>query len=106
AGLQLALDRFGTKHFRDVAGPAIQLARDGVIVSPGLFNAIHSARNPIQMNPASAKLLLINDQPRRPGETIYNHDLARMLDTLARRNSVDSFYRGDVARQIAGEIER
>src|SRR5438105_2059547 len=36
AGLQLALDRFGTRHFREVAGPAIQLAREGFTVSQAL----------------------------------------------------------------------
>src|SRR5262249_8718987 len=40
-------------------------------------------------------------EPPRPGSTFRNPDLAALLETLAKRDSVASFYKGDVADRIA-----
>ncbi len=44
AGLQLALDRFGTRTFRQVVQPALGLARDGITVSPSFALAVRNAQ--------------------------------------------------------------
>lgn len=47
-----------------------------------------------------AKLYLRDGQSLKAGEPFRNPDLAALLTTLAERNSVDSFYRGDIAQRI------
>src|ERR1051326_5801451 len=42
AGLQLALDRYGTRSFREMVAPAIPLAEKGFPVTPGLAGAIRA----------------------------------------------------------------
>ncbi len=101
AGLQRALDRFGTRTFAAVAEPAIRYARDGFPISPGLANAVRANRQRLANDPGSAKLYLPGGEPPRPGGTFRNPDLARLLETLAKRDSVASFYNGDVADRIA-----
>jgi gamma-glutamyltranspeptidase/glutathione hydrolase len=101
AGLQLALDRFGTKSFRELAQPAIELARKGFVVSSIFAGAVRNASARFLRDAGSAKLFLPNGRPPRAGELLANPDLAAMLATLAERNSVDSFYRGDIAARIA-----
>ncbi len=66
AGLQMALDRFGTKSLGEVLQPAIALA--GTMA---------------------------------PNSHFSYHALQETLFTLAKRNSVESFYRGDIAAEIA-----
>lgn len=99
AGLQLALDRFGTRSFKSVVEPAIELAETGFPMSQGLANAIRSRAVELQADPASARLYFPKDN------TLRNLDLARMLRRLARQNSVRDFYEGDIARQIARAFE-
>lgn len=106
AGLQLALRRFGTKSWREVAAPAIKLAKDGFPVTAGMAGAIRNNVQHLRNDPAIARLLLKNGEPLKVGERYANPELAAMLQTLADRNSVESFYRGDIAHQIADEFQR
>ncbi|MDB6121194.1 MAG: Gamma-glutamyltransferase [Pedosphaera sp.] len=106
AGMQLALDRYGTKSFRELAAPAIALARDGFPLSESMANAIRSNVSNLKMFPGSAQLFLKEGEPYKAGETFRNPDLAKMFETLAERNSVESFYRGDIAEKIAAEFKK
>lgn len=101
AGLQLALDRFGTRTFPQVAGPAIRFARDGFKVSVGLANTIKASAAGLRKDAGSAALLLPGGEPPQAGATFRNPDLAAMLETLAERGSAESFYRGDIAGRIS-----
>ncbi|MBI4658654.1 MAG: gamma-glutamyltransferase [Verrucomicrobia bacterium] len=105
AGLQLAIDRYATKSFRELAAPALELARSGFSVSQGLANASRSMAARLKKDPGSAKLLLKNGEPYRVGETFRNPDLANVLETLAKENSVEPFYRGAIARGITAAFQ-
>jgi gamma-glutamyltranspeptidase/glutathione hydrolase len=91
AGLQLALDRYGTRPFRELVAPAIELAEKGCRLTE-------------QGAATAARIFKIN--PLKPGEKFRNPKLAALLKSLARQNSVESFYRGDIARRIAAAIGR
>jgi gamma-glutamyltranspeptidase/glutathione hydrolase len=106
AGLHLALEKYGTKPFRDVVGPAIQIAREGIPVGEPLNRAITAVLGPIRRDPASAKLLLKDSEPLPVGTIYRNRDLATMLEQLARENAVESFYRGPIGRQIAATFRK
>src|SRR5205807_4453211 len=106
AGLQLALDRYGTRSFRELVAPAIRLAEEGFPVSEGLARGIRAVAKQLRQDPASAKLLLKEREPLQAGDRFRNPDLARLLETLARKDSVEAFYRGEVARQIAAGFQQ
>jgi gamma-glutamyltranspeptidase / glutathione hydrolase len=106
AGLQLALDRHGTRPFGKLVQPAIAFAGDGFEVGRPLATAIRSAQAQLRKDPASTKLLLSKGQPLKAGAVYRNPELADLLQTLAQRNSVDSFYRGDIGQQIARAFEK
>ena len=106
AGLQLALDRYGTRSFREMVTPAIRFAADGFPVSDGFARAIRSMANQLSKDPASAKLLLKDGEALQAGDTFRNPDLARMLEVLATANSVEPFYRGEIGRHIGAEFRR
>ena len=97
AGLELALRRHGTRSLRDTLAPAIRLCEEGVYVSPvkGVDDA--SRNDPRPDNEQSNPL---------PPEKQRNLALARLLKTLAQRNSADSFYRGDIAATIAAAFQK
>jgi gamma-glutamyltranspeptidase / glutathione hydrolase len=106
AGLQLALERYGTRTFRELVQPAIDAAENGVVTTDLLQRAIRSSLARFRNDPGSFKLYLKDGQPLPVGERLQNLDLAKLLHTLAERNSVDSFYRGDIAQRLADEIKK
>jgi gamma-glutamyltranspeptidase / glutathione hydrolase len=105
SGMQRALDRFGTKKFAEVVAPAIRFARDGFPVTNLLANSIRSNQKRFASDPGSAKLLLPSGEPPKVSGVFQNPDLAAMLETLATRGSVESFYKGDIAAKVAAAIQ-
>jgi gamma-glutamyltranspeptidase / glutathione hydrolase len=101
AGLELALKRFGTRSFRDAVLPAAKLARDGFKLPAALANSIKGSMAQFGKDPGSRKLFTRDGTPLTAGEVYRNPDVAALLDTLAQRNSADSFYRGDLALRFA-----
>jgi gamma-glutamyltranspeptidase/glutathione hydrolase len=106
AGLQLALDRHGTRGFRELVQPSIDLAKKGLVISKVFAGTIRSGTARFARDSGSAKLYLRNGQPLKEGDVLRNPDLAKMLQTLADRNSVESFYRGDIAQRIADAFQK
>lgn len=101
AGLQSALDRWGTRSFAEVVKPAVRFAREGFPVSRGLAGAIKAARDRFARDSGSANLFLNNGEPLAAGDTFRNPDLAAMLEALAAKGRVDDFYTGAIAGKIA-----
>jgi gamma-glutamyltranspeptidase/glutathione hydrolase len=106
AGLELALERYGTRSFRELVAPAIQLAEEGFPVPDGLSRTIRTIAVQLRRDAASTRLLFKDGEPLQAGATFRNPDLAKMLEKLAGENSVASFYRGDIARRIAAEFQK
>lgn len=100
AGLELAQKTYGTKSLGDVMQPAIGLAREGFRFGAAAANLKTSARQ-LAADPASQKLYFRNGRPLAATDHYANPDAAKMLEQLARDNSVEAFYRGDVAERIA-----
>jgi gamma-glutamyltranspeptidase / glutathione hydrolase len=106
AGLQLALDKFGTKKLPELVGPAIRSARDGSPVIQGFANALKTAKDRFAKDPGSAKLFLPKGELPAEGATFRNPDLADMLEALADKGRVDDFYTGRIARKIAAAFRQ
>jgi gamma-glutamyltranspeptidase/glutathione hydrolase len=106
AGLQLALDRHGSKPFAELVKPAIRHARDGFPVTKSLAAAIKKAQDHIRQDPGSAKLFLARGEPLAEGAMFKNPDLADMLQALADKGRVDAFYKGSVADKIAAAFRK
>jgi gamma-glutamyltranspeptidase/glutathione hydrolase len=123
-----ALERFGTMTLADVLQPALDLARDGFPMHPGLvgpsdylaFSIWHSFETFQQHWPTSAQLYLPHGQLPEVGTIFRNPDLARTFEHLleAERHDAsqgrtaglkaarEAFYAGDIARQIATFVQR
>src|SRR5262245_56329584 len=123
-----ALERFGTLPLADVMQPALDLARDGIPVHPGLigpsdylaFSIWHSVETFQRHWPTSAKLYLPQGRLPEIGTIFRNPDLAdtfeRLLEaerraasqgrTAGLKAAYEAFYTGDIARQIADFAQR
>jgi gamma-glutamyltranspeptidase / glutathione hydrolase len=123
-----ALERCGTMTLADVLQPALELARDGFPVHPGLvgpsdylaFSIWHALETFQQHWPTSAQLYLPRGRLPEVGTIFRNPDLARTFERLleAERSAAsqgraaalkaarEAFYTGDIARQIATFVQR
>src|SRR5581483_7040082 len=75
-------------------------------LSANTANAMRGVAATFASHEGGRKLYLRNGATPSAGEIFRNPELAAMLETLAQRNSVDSFYRGDVAQRIAEDFAR
>ena len=106
AGMALALKTGGTWSLRDALQPSILLARDGFAVSATLATAVKASAAQFSKDPGSRKLYFDGEAPKAAGSIFRNPALADMLSTLAQANSVDPFYRGEYATQIASQFQK
>lgn len=106
AALQLGLERYGTRTLREILAPAIRFARDGFKVGAGTVLSLRGSAVDLRKDAASVRLLFPNGAPLKEGEIFRNPELAALLQSFADHNSVDSFYRGDVARKIAEAFQK
>src|SRR5258705_574973 len=81
AGMQLALDRYGTCPFRELVQPAIELADKGIVISKVFGSTIRSCSSRFARDPGSAKIYFKNGQPLKEGEKLRNPDLAKLLSS-------------------------
>jgi gamma-glutamyltranspeptidase/glutathione hydrolase len=107
----LALERYGTLSFGEVAAAAIRYARDGFTMHPVMAYYIERNADGYRRWPANAAIWLSGGRPPREGELLVQADLARSLQFMADeeraasrqgraaglRAARDAFYRGDLA---------
>ena len=92
---------------REIMAPAIDLARSGVRVNPFQNYISHILAPILEASSQAMKLVSSNENPQQiaeSGELVYHQDLANIMEVLASEGP-DLFYRGDLARQIAGDCE-
>ena len=108
-----ALRRFGTRSLADVMAPALDYARQGVLVRPHVsefWNLPPSAGRDANIGivtkyPATRKIYVKPDgRVLAVGDMLRNPDMATTLERIA-TNGVDDFYRGALAKEIVADME-
>lgn len=105
AGLGLILSRFGTRPLRDALQAAIALAEEGFPLGSAAASLRASAGQLAEDEPSRA-LYFRDGRPLTASDRFRNLDLARLLREMAEANSVETFYRGAAARQIAAAFRQ
>jgi len=109
AGWQLAYDAarsFGGKLPRDILlSAAIRHAREGYTVTRSQTRLSQEKLAEVKDVPGFAAAFLPDGKPPAVGTTLKQEALAAMLEQIAHTGLAD-FYRGDVAREIAADLER
>jgi gamma-glutamyltranspeptidase/glutathione hydrolase len=106
AGLQLALENYGTLPLARVIQPAIKFAREGFPLPMSYTFWQDRSQPDSPRDVGSARLFSRNGKPLKQGDIFRNPDLADMLQQLAESGSVDLFYRGEIGRQIAEAFQK
>ena len=104
AGLHLAWSEHGRLPWRRLVEPAIDLARDGFIVSHSLADSLAAALPQMARHRASMSQFSNDGEPYQAGDRLRQPDLARTLERVADRGP-SGFYRGRTAELIEAEME-
>jgi len=116
-GILLALEKFGTMSFAQIAEPAIERA-EAFPATEIYSQTLGQTQRVLGFWPQSQKFFLPNGSVPQPGELVHMQDLARTLremvaaekkahgDRAARIRAVhDYFYKGPLAKRIASASE-
>ncbi len=105
AGLDAALRRFGTMRFGQVAAPAIKLARDGFPLSPHMARDVSLTATTIAQDPGFRAVFFdAAGSPLKAGDTVYDHNLATLIERLG-DDPVKNFYHREIAAEIAAYLK-
>ena len=94
----------GKVKWEDLVAPAIALADEGFILDESLPTSIAEGRRYLEKWPEAAKIYLPGGKVPRPGDRFFNKDYATTLRAI-QRGGADAFYRGEIARTIAADME-
>jgi gamma-glutamyltranspeptidase/glutathione hydrolase len=100
AGVCEAMARWGTIPLEQLAGPAAQLARDGVVLNGGQAYVAEILGDLLTSTPECAALWAPEGHVLREGELLRNPELADALLRLA-QDGPDPFYDGDIGAAVS-----
>jgi len=105
AGLELALNTYGTMKLADVMPPAIRLAEEGFSVSEKLATELGEGGPGLQAFPISKRIFLNGGSMYKAGDRLKQPELAATLKRIAQGGAAE-FYRGETARVLAAEMAK
>lgn len=106
AGLYAAHRKHGRLPWATLVEPAIRLARDGVALTHDEAYALHWARARLSASQTALRTYYRADGGSyAAGERITYPDLAWALEEIA-RDGADAFYRGEIGRRIAADMQK
>jgi gamma-glutamyltranspeptidase/glutathione hydrolase len=111
----LALQRYGTMSFGEVAEAAIRYARDGFAVHTVMATFLQDKVEDYRRWPQNTAIYHRDGEPLREGDRLVQADLGRAIQFMADQEKAasvngrdaglkaarDAFYRGDIAQTIA-----
>jgi len=105
AGLYHAHQKFGRLPWQRLVQPAVDLARDGIIVTRDLATLLKRRRDRMCRDAATCGYFYkAGGVPYEFGERLVQSDLADSLQLIADEGP-DAFYKGAIAEKIVAEME-
>ena len=106
AGLYHAWQKFGSLPWPVLLSPAINLAKEGIVVSDDLAYALAEAMPVMSEYPSSISTYAKDvDASYLAGEVLHQPDLAWSLEKISEQGA-DAVYSGDIAEKIIQFMER
>ena len=104
AGLQLALEKYGTMSWARVSEPAIRLAKKGFVVSKALADQLRDAAPQLGRFPESRRIYLRDGNLYQEGDRFVQPELARTFERLAKAGPRD-FYVGQIGHALVADVK-
>ncbi|MFM9438274.1 gamma-glutamyltranspeptidase / glutathione hydrolase [Janthinobacterium sp. CG_23.3] len=99
AGMQYALEKYGTMKRAALLAPAIALAGRGFVLGEGDIDLLQTATDDFRKDAPSAAIFLHRGAAFEQGQKLVQRDLAKTL-ALISRNGAAGFYKGPVGAAL------
>ncbi|ROM70721.1 gamma-glutamyltransferase [Pseudomonas brassicacearum] len=97
SGMELALQKYGSKPRAELIAPAIRFAEDGFTLEQGDVDLLETATDVFKKDMRdSGAIFLHNGEPMQVGQKLVQKDLAKTLREISAKGA-DGFYKGWVA---------
>lgn len=105
AGMEHALQRWGSMKLADIIAPSIKLADEGIPVSATLAKMLEVEKDNLGKWDSTRAIFFKGGSPLKAGDLLVQKDLAKSLRLLAKHGS-KVFYQGEIGEKIVGEMAR
>ncbi|HUB79100.1 MAG TPA: gamma-glutamyltransferase [Bryobacteraceae bacterium] len=99
-GMEYAWQKFGTRKWAELVGPAVELASKGYAITDAEATSMQSAARGLNQYPDSKRIFLRDGKYYEMGDTFVQADLGRVLGRISRLGARD-FYEGETARLLS-----
>ncbi|CAK8536298.1 unnamed protein product [Lathyrus sativus] len=103
AGLHAAWLKYGRLPWKTLFQPAIELAKNGFVVSPTLSNYIATSENKIMSDPGLRNIYAPNGILLKGGEICRNVELGQTLEIVA-EEGIQTFYNGTIGEKLVKDV--
>lgn len=103
-GFELAHNRWGSKDWKQLLQPSIDLAKKGFTVDRTLAASLSDSATELGRDPESRRIFLRNGDLYKYGETFRQPELAATLQRIA-VNGAGGFYYGETAQKFAAAMK-
>lgn len=104
AGLILAEKKYGKLTLKEVMAPAIDLAKNGIIVTYELSDSLTDVSQWLLKSKETEKIFFKNGFPYQPGERLIQKDLANTLQLILDSDG-KAFYQGKIAKKLVQDMK-
>lgn len=106
AGLNHALEKYGTLTLSEILAPAIALAKNGITVSDDMIRILTKSADLLQKNAESCRVFFkSNCEMYQANDILKQPDLYNTLTYLSQHGS-QGFYKGKIAQKIVSAMEQ
>ena len=106
AGMQTALESYGTIDLAEAIAPAERIAREGFEVPKSLSEEMGNHVSRLRLYPQTAEQFLVGgEEPYPEGSLLIQPDLADTLSLISKEGP-HAFYEGDIAQRIVEEMQK
>lgn len=102
-GFELAHRKYGSKPWKSLMAPSIQLAKSGFALSYESARSLRTNDKRLAEDPTSRLIFLKRGEGLDAGVTLKQPELAATLSRIARFGARD-FYEGQIAKRLAAEM--
>jgi len=104
AGVFALHEHFGSLPMKELVQPAIEHAKNGVVVNEFQRLDLELLRNILELDERAKEIFFAKGELVKVGETTHLPRLADFLDCLSREGR-DLFYKGEIAQKIAADYQ-
>jgi gamma-glutamyltranspeptidase / glutathione hydrolase len=102
-GMELALQKYGTRPMGEVLAPAIDIAENGYPITESLAGSLRRDRDKLAKAASTKKIWFTGDEPLQMGDRVVQKDYGATLRAIATKGTAE-FYKGTVAAKVAGYL--